>query len=283
MKLVEILKKGYETLKENQIPDYSIIARTLLTYTLKKSKIYLIINQEEEIPEKIYKKYNNYIEEIIEGKPLQYITNNQEFMGINFYVDKNVLIPQPDTETLVEKVLEIVQNNYKDQIKILDLCTGSGAIAIALYKNIKIKNKHIYASDISKEALEIARKNATKNKANITLIQSNLLEKIDQRQFDIIVSNPPYIETNTIKKLSIQVQNEPIIALNGGEDGLEFYKEIAKQAKKYIKKGGYLCFEIGYNQAQQVVKILQQEKNYKNIEIIKDLSGKNRCIISKKE
>jgi len=281
MKIKEILRNAFEILKNNGIEDYTIIAKELLMYVLNKSNTYLIINQEETISQEICNKYNKLLKEIIEGKPIQYITNNQEFMKINFFVNENVLIPQPDTEILVEKVLEIVQRNYINEVKILDLCTGSGAIAISLDKNIE--NKQIYASDISDSAINIAKNNAKNNNSNIVFIKSDLFENIQNYKFDIIVSNPPYIKTKDIKNLSKQVQNEPNIALDGGDDGLYFYKTIAKHAANNMNKSGFLCLEIGFDQAEQVIEILKKEKNYKNIEVIKDLSGNNRCIISQKE
>lgn len=283
MKLNEILRNGFEVLKTNGIEDYTIIAKELLLYILKKPKTYLIINQYEEISQEICNKYNELLDEIIKGKPLQYITNNQEFMKMNFCVDENVLIPQPDTEVLVEKVLKIAKIYYNGEIKILDLCTGSGAIAVALDKNINIQNKKIYASDISSKALEVAKKNAKNNNSAIIFVQSDMFENLKKYKFDIIVSNPPYIKKDIISTLSKQVQNEPIIALDGGEDGLYFYKQIAKNAARNINKNGFLCLEIGFDQAEDVKKILKETNYYKNIEIIKDLSGNDRCVISQKE
>ena len=165
MKIRETLILGIKTLKNSNIEDYSLIARELLAFILKKDKHYLIVNSDIEISDILVNKYDKYLNEIIEGKPLQYITNKQEFMKLDFYVDESVLIPQPDTEILVEEVLKLC--NEKDEIKILDLCTGSGAVAVSLGKYIKIKDKIIFASDISKNALKIAKKNAKNNKYDI--------------------------------------------------------------------------------------------------------------------
>ena len=277
MIIKEALKEAIERLKENNIEDAMLKARVLLAYVLKQDKQYLVINNCKTIEKSAYILYNNIITKLINGVPLQYITNSQEFMGINFYVDENVLIPQPDTEIVVEEVINIannLQNNTK--IEVLDLCTGSGAIAVALAKHIT-KTKIIYASDISAKALEIAKKNAINNNIVIKFIQSDMFQKINNK-FDIIVSNPPYIETKTIKVLPKEVKKEPILALDGGQDGLNFYRKIALNAHKYLRSNGFLCLEIGYNQKDEVIKILKDTNNYTNIKVIKDLSGNNRCI-----
>ena len=156
-------------------------------------------------------------------------------------MNENVLIPQPDTEILVEECLKLAENMNIPNI--LDLCTGSGAIAISIAKKVKA---NIFVTDISKQAIEIAEKNAKLNNVNVKFILGDLFENIENKNFfDIIVSNPPYIETNTIKQLSREVQNEPIWGLEGGEDGLKFYKKIAKEGKIYLDKEGYLALEIG--------------------------------------
>lgn len=200
-------------------------------------------------------------------------------MGINFYVDNRVLIPQPDTEILVQNVIKIVksmQNNCQKEIKVLDLCTGSGIIGICLYKNLQ--NVKIVASDVSREALEVAEKNAKVNDAKIDFIESNLFEKINNCKFDVIVSNPPYIETSVINELSLEVKHEPNLALDGGEDGLDFYKKIIKEARNFLNKDGVLAFEIGYNQ-REAVENLFKINGYKNIISKKDLANLDRVVI----
>lgn len=277
MKIKELLQKEKKKLIENEIEESSLIAKILLEFVLKIEKNKLIIMQEQEIQEEKQKQYEKQIEKIIQGIPLQYITNYQEFMKLSFYVNENVLIPQPDTEILVEEVLKIAKKQNKK--KILDICTGSGAIGVSLAYNIE--NSKITMSDISKEALKIARKNVKQNNVieKVELIESDLLEKIEGK-FDIIVSNPPYIETSTIKTLSKQVQKEPKLALDGGKDGLYFYKKIIKDAPNYLEKNGYLCMEIGYNQKEKILKIFQETKNYTDIKIKKDLAGNNRVVIA---
>lgn len=280
MKIKDVLKNGIESLNQSNIEEATLKARMLLSNILDKSKEYLIIHDEEEINDKINNLYMKKIEKLKNHEPIQYIINNQEFMGFDFYVDENVLIPQPDTENLVEEVLFII-NSIKDKnLKILDLCTGSGAIAISLYRILKSDKILIYGSDISEKALKIAQDNAIQNCSKIVFLKSNIFNEInDNYKFDIIVSNPPYIETETIKNLSEEVKHEPQIALDGGEDGLYFYKEIIKNAKKYLNSNGYLAFEIGYNQKNQVEKILE-ENGYKNIYSRKDLSGNDRVVVA---
>ena len=283
MKIKEIIAKGINILNKCDFEDSGIISREILCYMLKKDKQYLIIHMNEELEESIYNEFIENINKIVKGVPLQYITNKQEFMNLEFYVDENVLIPQPDTEILVESVLEICNNIKKNtKIKILDLCTGSGAIAIALNYELNKRNIHteIIASDISDNALRVAKKNNVKNNTKVKFIHSDLFENIKDNDFDIIVSNPPYIKKDVIPTLSEQVRNEPIIALDGGNDGLDFYKKIIEQARKYIKNEGYLCLEIGYDQKIEVLTLLNKFEEYRKTKTIKDLSNNDRCIIS---
>ena len=277
MKIKEVLKKGKEKLIENKIEDANIISRVLLQYVLKLDRNQLIINQFNEIKEEQITQYIEFIDKIIEGMPLQYITKKQEFYGLDFYVDENVLIPQPDTEILVEEVLKIAKNGDK----ILDICTGSGCIGISIASNIE--NVEVIMTDISENALKVAEKNAKNNQVleKVQLIQSDMFEKVDSK-FDIIVSNPPYIETKVIKNLDKQVQKEPMIALDGGKDGLIFYRKIISEAPKYLKEKGCLCLEIGYDQKEKVVELIKNIGIFKDIKEIKDLSGNDRVIIVRK-
>ena len=277
MNLKEILKYGKEELIKNNIEDASIIAKELAEYIFKITRAQLIANNDMEFSKDQTYNYINSIKKISTGIPIQYITNNQEFMNLNFYVDENVLIPQPDTETLVEEVI----NEYKEKkCEILDLCTGSGAIAISLAKYINESN--IVASDISMKALQIAKLNAEKNlvRKKIEFIESDMFNKIYKDDFDIIVSNPPYIKTKVIEKLDRQVKNEPYIALDGGADGLKFYKIIIENAYKYIKNEGKVFFEIGYDQKNELINLFKENNHYENIYSKKDLGGNDRIIVA---
>ena len=278
MTIKEAINQAVIMLKNENIEAPKNKARMLLEATLKKSKEYLIIYDNKEITTQERELYIKNVKRHILGEPIQYITGKQEFMKLNFLVTKDVLIPRQDTEILVEEVINIAKK-IENPI-ILDLCTGSGAIAVSLAKYVN--NVKIFATDISPKALEIAKKNAEFNgvKNNIDFIESDLFNKIKNLKFDIIVSNPPYIETDEIKKLTKDVQNEPIQALDGGKDGLTFYRKIAEDAPEFLNIHGFLCFEIGYNQKQKVKQILEKQKRYINIYCKKDLCENDRVVVA---
>ncbi len=201
MNIDELLKQGKRLLKN--VEDGHIKARILLENVLNKSREYIVANSELDVDQNNIDIYLENIDKIKSGMPIQYITNKQEFMKMDFYVNKNVLIPQPDTEILVEEAIKIC-NTYSGDIKVLDLCTGSGAIGISIGKYVK--NAKVYATDISDEAINIAKKNAKQNNVNnIEFIISDMFDNIKETNFDIIVSNPPYIETDVIPLLSEEV------------------------------------------------------------------------------
>ena len=274
MKLIELLNYGKSYLKD--VDEGSLKAKILLEYILKVEREYIITHYEDIVSETQITLYQSKLEELKRGKPIQYITNHQEFMKLDFYVDENVLIPQPDTEILVEKVIEILKNK-KNTCSVLDICTGSGAIGISIAKYIP--KADVYVSDISRPALKIAQKNALKNEVkNIHFVLSDGFNNINKKDFDIIVSNPPYIETDIINGLPEEVKHEPHLALDGGKDGLDFYRIFSEQSPLFLKPSGYLCLEIGYQQKEEVSKLL---KNYfKNIKIFQDYGGRDRVVIS---
>lgn len=275
MKVRELLKNGTVKLTEYKIEDAILKVRMLLLYELQIQNEYLAVHLDEEASLEIAQNFEKHLEELIAGKPIQYITNSQEFFGLDFYIDENVLIPQPDTEILVEEIIEICK--YREDVpKILDICTGSGAIAVTLAKQMKAK---MVGSDISPKALEIAKKNAEKHGAKIEFLESDMFEKVNQK-FDMIVSNPPYIETKTIESLSPEVKNEPQIALDGGEDGLKFYRVLAQKAKDYLEENGVLAVEIGYNQRESVLEIFRNA-GFCDIYAKQDLAGKDRIVVGK--
>lgn len=214
--------------------------------------------------------------------PLQYIIGKTEFFGLDFAVNEDVFIPRPETEVLVKVVLDITYNlklkTYN--LRILDLCTGSGNIAISLTKNIT--DCKIVASDISDKALEVAKRNASLNGVSerIEFLESDLFENIKDR-FGIIVCNPPYVARYEFKTLEKEVLKEPRIAIDGGEDGMDFYRRIVSQAPAFLKNGGYLVMEIGFGQLNFIRKIIEDTKVFKISEVKKDQNGIDRVIVAK--
>lgn len=274
MKIIELLNYGKIYLKEDD--EGSLKAKILLEHILKVEREYIITHYEDIVSETQITLYQSKLEELKKGKPIQYITNHQEFMKLDFYVDENVLIPQPDTEILVEKVIEILKDKG-NTCSVLDMCTGSGAIGISIAKYIP--KADVYVSDISRPALKIAQKNALKNEVeNIHFVSSDGFKNINKKDFDIIVSNPPYIETDIINDLPEEVKHEPHLALDGGKDGLDFYRIFSVQSPLFLKPSGYLCLEIGYQQKGEVCKLLKN--NFKNIKIFQDYGGRDRVVIS---
>ena len=276
MKIKEVLEYGKNNLIEKE--EGLRLSKMLLKHLLNVNDSYIIINSDKELELSVEEKFNEGIGLLKNGMPLQYITNQQEFMGLRYYVDSNVLIPQPDTEILVEEVLDILKRNSKKKT-VLDLCTGSGAIGISIAKFSKCS---VTVSDISKNALEVAKKNATSNGVidRCNFVLSDMFENIEGR-FDIIVSNPPYIKTKVIDTLDKEVQNEPHLALDGGEDGLNFYRIIVENAYKHLNEDGILALEIGYDQKEEVISLLEKIGQYTDIYCKKDLGDNDRIIVCK--
>lgn len=279
MTIMEAIKKGMIELKNSNIECPKLKARLLMQFTLNKPRQYVIVNDMEELNEKERIKYFDAISKIRKGIPLEHITHQKEFMKLNFFVDENVLIPRQETEILVEETIKIAQKTNAK--KILDLCTGSGAIAVSLAKYLP--QTDITAIDISNEALKIAKKNAINNKVEnqITFVSSDMFTNLNEEKFDIIVSNPPYIKRNVIEILDKEVKREPYIALNGGEDGLDFYRKIVKESYQYLKYGGYLCLEIGFDQKIDVIGLIENEEKFENTYSKKDLYDNDRIIVTR--
>ncbi len=278
MTIKETMRKGMIKLKTSNVSEPNLKSRLIMQYVLNKPRQYLIVYDNQVLTLREEVNYFKAIKRLTLGEPIQHITHQQEFMKLNFYVNEDVLIPRQDTEILVEEVIKIAKKiNAKS---ILDMCTGSGAIAVSLAKYLP--NTEITAIDISKKSLEIAKKNAKSNEVEnqITFIESDLFDKIPNEKYDIIVSNPPYIKKDVIKTLTKEVQKEPEIALDGGIDGLDFYRKIVKQAENHLKYKGYICLEIGYDQRQDVIKIINDERKYINTYSKKDLYDNDRIVIT---
>ncbi|HOV22227.1 MAG TPA: peptide chain release factor N(5)-glutamine methyltransferase [bacterium] len=275
----ELIKSGSEILKNNGIKEAVKKAEIILSEITKK-KIPDLYLDEEEISSRTIKKYIEYLNKIIEGIPLQYIIKKSYFYKYQFYVEKGVFIPRPETEIIIEKTIEIYKNFFSPSfVNILDIGTGSGNIAITLAK--EIKNSKIIATDVSEKSIKIAKKNADRYKVEnkIKFIKTDLFPKKNIK-FDIIVSNPPYIPEREIENLENDVKKEPYIALNGGKSGMEFIERILNNAGKYLSNNGFLILEIGYNQS----KFLKNKKfnDLKIIEFTNDLNGIERVVIFKK-
>ncbi|MDF2821685.1 MAG: hypothetical protein K0R15_2126 [Clostridiales bacterium] len=272
-----VLTKAIDILVNNNIENAKIDAWMLYEHVFKSTRAEFYMNPMRELDEQKCKNYFELIDRRTKREPVQYIIGSQEFMGLQFRVNENVLIPRQDTEILVEKAIEII--NKAKLSTVLDMCTGSGCILISIYKNTNI-NKAI-GIDISDKALSVAVQNAEDNECSkIEFVQSNLFENVTDK-FEIIVSNPPYIPTSDVEQLEDEVKiHEPMIALDGLKDGLFFYREISDQAKKYLQVGGYLLYEIGYNQANDIINIMK-ESGFDEIELLQDYAGLDRVIIGR--
>ena len=257
-------------------------AKQIVMKTLSLTHTELILKSDNEVSGEDVKAALEAAERRINGEPLQYILGETEFMSLPFKLSRSVLIPRSDTETLVEYVLKLLkEKNWisKKNTEILDIGAGSGCVGISLA--YYVKNARVTELDISSEALETARENAELNgvAGRMSFIRADILTQIPDGQYDIVVSNPPYIETEVIPTLQTEVKNyEPLSALDGGEDGLAFYRRITRIAPKLIKSGGLLAFEIGYNQGA-AVKELMDAAGFEKTEIIKDLCGCNRAAV----
>jgi release factor glutamine methyltransferase len=299
VRLKELVGFGNDVLKKAEIEESIISAERLMMHIMNIDRTSLILNGNDVVSDDLIENYMKLIDRRATGEPLQYITTRQYFMGLEFIVDKNVLIPRQDTECLVEEILRYVNKKQLDIDSVFDLCTGSGTIGVSLayYLNEK-RSCHVYASDFSPMAISVASKNAKLNKVeeSITFLIGDMFEPLDQfmeslirektgkkkkNRFDIITCNPPYIPSSELEKLQKEVRDyEPRIALDGGKDGLDFYRVIAKESHKYLYSGGLLALEIGHDQGEKVEKLLGDK--FDEIQIKKDLAGKDRVILAKK-
>ncbi len=280
----ETVSEGIKKLKKREFNNPFLEAYMILEYLLNKEKLFLITHENEEIEEETYNRYLRLIEKRNTGYPIQYIVHNQEFMGINFYLDEDVLIPRPDTEVLVENAIKIAKSDYfpHKNIKALDIGTGSGAIAVSF--GYYCRDAEVVGVDINPKAVEVARKNVNENNLdNVNIIKGDLfMEKFDfpNEKYDIIMSNPPYIKSEDIKKLQLEVsQYEPKNALDGGASGLKFHSQILKIIPNYLNDKSVLIMEIGWDQSEEVVNIMRKIKGFKKVEVKKDITKKDRIVI----
>ena len=281
------LKNIHKIFKNKGIINSEREAEILLSYSLEMSRSEIYLNSDRVLKVIEKTQLEKKIQKRIEKIPLQYITKHQEFMGMDFLVEKGVLIPRPETEILVEEVIKKLKN-YKcsNRLEVADLGTGTGIIAVSIAKFIE--DIIIYATDISKMSLQTALKNAQKHacKGKIIFLQGDLFEpfigRIKKNSLDGIISNPPYIDFYDFKLLPPEIKdNEPKIALSGGIDGLDYYRKIIRKSPQYLKKNGFIALEVGLNQSKIVKELIIRENNfYQNIEIIKDYLGIERVVIA---
>lgn len=291
----EILDKVTSYLKRRGIPEPRIDAEVLLAHVLEIERLEIYLNFDSRVTEKDLSAYKKLIERKVRREPVAFIVGYKEFMGLKFFLNKDVLIPRPETEILVEKVIEKAQNigksrNYEyrrdNSLTIVDLCTGSGNIAISLARNIA--SCKIYATDISKGAIQVARKNAKFHnvEGRVEFLLGDLfspLEKLNSNlAVDFVVSNPPYVKSRDLVLLSPEIKKEPLSALEGGNEGLNFYHRIIPEASKYLVDGGYLIMEIGDYQGKAVMNLIKKEKQFYPPQLVKDYAGLDRVIVAQK-
>ncbi|MFH1825151.1 MAG: peptide chain release factor N(5)-glutamine methyltransferase [Candidatus Firestonebacteria bacterium] len=284
MTRIELLNFGTNILNRFKIKESRLDSELILCKALSLKKLQLYMSFKKLVSLYEFLIFGNYLRRRIKFEPISYILGYKEFIGYIFKVDKRALIPRPETEILVESCLSLIKSNPKEY-KIVDVGTGCGNMAISLAKNLN--NVKIYATDISLETLELARENAKLNNVNekIVFLCGNLLEPLHKKEkFNFIISNPPYIKAEEINNLPREVRKfEPNIALNGGNDGLKFYKEIIRTALKLLEDGGYLAFEIGFAQIDKVKKLFDKSGQFTIINVIKDYSGIDRVIIAERK
>ncbi len=289
--LKELIKIGENQLREAGIADAVRDAKDLYCFMDKLDAVGLMMHWQDVLQDNTCEAYFELIERRAKGEPMQYITGTQEFMGLTFKVNPSVLIPRQDTETMVEDAIEVITKKTlrgeefcKDTPKeVLDLCCGSGAIGISLAKLCsKVK---VTCSDLSEGALETAKGNAALNDCakTVKFEQGDLFApfcgKLGKKKFDMIISNPPYIESEVIPTLQTEVKDhEPMMALDGGMDGLDFYRQIVEEAPNHLKKHGIIMMEIGHNQGEAVCNLLEETEKFEKITCLKDLPGLDRIV-----
>ncbi len=271
----KLYENGIETLNRAGIAEAKLDARLLLEYACGTDHSVLFAHPEREITEEEFDKYNSFLERRVRREPVAYILGSWDFMGLSFKVNSDVLIPEQDTEVLVEEAMRYLEDGFR----VLDLCTGSGCIALSLlnYTN----NTSAVCTDISEKALTVAKENANNlgflDRAEF--VKTDLFPVENLGKFDVIVSNPPYIATKVIDTLAPEVKDyEPRLALDGDEDGLVFYRRIVENVHKYLFSSGYLFVEIGYDQGKALTDMLEENGHFHDIEVIKDYAGNDRVV-----
>lgn len=271
MTIEELVAKGIKELESTNVPEAQINVMYLLEYALHINRMEYLMNKQREVTKEEEETFFSAISIRKNRVPLQHITGEQEFMGFSFLVNEHVLIPRQDTEILVEEAAKLAKGR-----RVLDMCTGSGCIILSMEQ--LCEPQYAMGVDISMDALEVARENGKRLNSKVNWLQSDLFSKVSGK-FGVIVSNPPYIERDEIPKLMEEVRcYEPAMALDGGEDGLDFYRRIIIESREHLELGGYLCFEIGYNQGEAVYSLMEKA-GFQCCHIVKDLAGLDRVVI----
>lgn len=297
--LKELISIGAKQLRDAGVADADIDAKELYCFMQGMNRTDLMLRWQEVLQDNQCEAYFDLIAQRASRMPLQHITGRQEFMGLPFEVNDKVLIPRQDTETMVEDALELMAKGtlrgqaYDDSLKkggdVLDLCCGSGAIGISIAK--LAKGAHVTCSDLSRDAIEMAQKNACLNGCkSVKFVESDMFDafcgRLGKKKFNMIISNPPYVPPSVIEGLEPEVRDhEPMMALDGGRDGLDFYRIIAAQAPEHLKKGGVLMLEIGFDQREAVQGLIEETGQFEKILGLTDLTGKDRivaAVLSKK-
>ncbi|MDF2545637.1 MAG: prmC [Anaerosolibacter sp.] len=286
VRIQDALREAVERLEAINIMTPLLDAEVLLCHVLDMDRLFLYVHRDRELTEDQLKTYSSMVAKRLEGVPVQYIVNKQEFMSLDFYVEEGVLIPRPDTEILVESVLAWAkEQGDQHNLIIADLGTGSGAITVSLA--YYLRESFVYSVDISPKALSIGRKNAKilGVEERIGFVHGDLFEPLREKGLenclDILVSNPPYIPKKEIDKLQTEVAKyEPKLALDGGEDGLDFYRRIIDEAYVFLKNGGLIALEVGHDQGETIKKMMEHKNIYADIRKIKDLSDIERVVVA---
>lgn len=290
----ELIKIGENQLRDAGVADAAIDAKELYCYMMHIDRTRLMLSWQDVIQDKECEEYFNLVARRASRIPLQHITGEQEFMGLPFTVSDRVLIPRQDTETMVEDALDVINKNRlrNEELNckarrgwsVLDLCCGSGAIGISLAK--LAEDVKVTCSDLSADALAVAELNACNLGAkSVKFVRSDLFEafsgKLGNKKFDMIISNPPYIRHDVIETLEPEVRDhEPMMALDGGEDGLDFYRQIVEQAPDFLKKEGIVMLEIGHDQMSDIIKLFSLDDRYSFVTGLKDLAGRDRIVVA---
>ncbi|MBE7036857.1 MAG: peptide chain release factor N(5)-glutamine methyltransferase [Ruminococcaceae bacterium] len=281
MVIGELLQNATGQLQNAGIDNARLDAEVLLAHLLNRERLYLVTHRTDEIAADIADAFRHLIVRRVKHEPVAYLIGQREFMSLDFSVCPGVLIPRPDTETLVELILETTPK--QEPFTLLDLCTGSGAIAVSLAHYLP--NSHVTAVDISDICVETAKKNATRNgvAGRVQVLQADILKPLPSLDlFDCVVSNPPYIPTKVLETLEADVQDfEPHTALDGGGDGLIFYRHIIQNAPAFLRKGGLLALEIGHDQRDAVTHLMAESGFFTQVDIRRDLAGIDRVVFGR--